>query len=296
MTIKRSARKLLVLTSPEEMQAWALATRRKGKTIGFVPTMGALHEGHLSLMRQARAENHCVVVSIFVNPMQFGKEEDFDVYPKRLDDDKKGLYSVGVDVLFLPNNKSMYPHGFETAVVAGPLAKRWCGKSRPGHFDGVLTIVAKLFALVQSHHAYFGEKDYQQFLLIKRMAQDLNLPVFVVGCPIYREPDGLAMSSRNYNLNKTNRKHAVKLSQVIETLQRQTLAGETSVTKLKASARDALQKIPRSDIDYLAIVDVETLLPLKRIESRARVLLAVRFQQKPWVRLIDNGPLELTVS
>lgn len=296
MTTQRSARKLLVLTSPAQMQAWALAARRKGKTIGFVPTMGALHEGHLSLMRQARAENHCVVVSIFVNPMQFGKGEDFDVYPKRIEDDKKGLRSVGVDVLFLPNHHNMYPEGFETSVVAGPLSKRWCGKSRPGHFDGVLTVVAKLFSLVQPHHAYFGEKDYQQFLLIKRMAQDLNLPVMVVGCPIYREPDGLAMSSRNYNLNKTNRKNAVRLSQVVELLQRQTLAGETSVAKLKSSARKELQKIPRSEIDYLAIVDADTLAPLKRIEDRARLLLALRFQQKPWVRLIDNGLLEQTVS
>ncbi len=291
MTNKRSARKLLVLTSPAEMQAWALVTRRKGKTIGFVPTMGALHEGHLSLMRQARAENHAVVVSIFVNPMQFGKGEDFDVYPKRLEGDKKGLRSVGVDVLFLPNNLNMYPDGFETTVKAGPLAKRWCGRSRPGHFDGVLTVVAKLFSLVQADQAYFGEKDYQQYLLIKKMAADLNMPTQVVGCPIYREPDGLAMSSRNYNLKKTNRKNAISLSRVIEALQQQVASGEKSVTKLKRYAHEQLENVPRCEIDYIAIVDAATLVSIKKVERKARVLLAVRFQQKPWVRLIDNGPL-----
>ena len=291
MTKKRSARKLLVLTSPAEMQAWALNTRRKGKTIGFVPTMGALHQGHLSLMRQARAENHAVVVSIFVNPMQFGKEEDFEVYPKRLAADKKGLRAVGVDVLFLPTNVSMYPDGFETTIKAGPLAKRWCGHSRPGHFDGVLTVVAKLFAVVQPDQAYFGEKDYQQYLLIKRMAQDLNLPTEVVGCPIYREPDGLAMSSRNYNLKKTHRKNAVVLSQVIEALQQRVAAGEKSVRRLKTFARTTLNEVPRCEIDYVAIVDKETLAPITTVERGGRILLAVRFRQRPWVRLIDNGPL-----
>ena len=193
---------LKVITSPEEMQKWAMSQRRRGKTIGFVPTMGALHEGHLSLMRRGRTENHALVVSIFVNPIQFGPKEDFESYPERLESDKRGLKKVGVDVLFLPDAAAMYPEGFQTKIGAGPLADRWCGASRPGHFDGVLTVVAKLFNLVMPNKAYFGEKDYQQYLLIKQMATDLAMPVEVVGCPIYREADGLAMSSRNFNLKK----------------------------------------------------------------------------------------------
>ncbi|MBL92296.1 MAG: pantoate--beta-alanine ligase [Myxococcales bacterium] len=285
------AKKLQVFNSPQEIQKWSLAQRRRGKTIGFVPTMGALHEGHLSLMRRARAENHAVVSSIFVNPIQFGPKEDLDNYPNRLEADKRGLKKVGVDALFLPDASVMYPEGFQTKVVAGPLADRWCGASRPGHFDGVLTVVAKLFNLVTPDKAYFGEKDYQQYLLIKRMVADLHMPLEVVGCPTYREPDGLAMSSRNYNLKKLNRKNAVALSKVLEQVQQAARAGERSTQKLTELAKNSLLKVPRCEIDYLAIVDQETLMPLKRIKKEARMLMAVKFQQKPWVRLIDNGHL-----
>jgi pantoate--beta-alanine ligase len=256
-------------------------------SVGFVPTMGYLHEGHLSLVRRARAECDAVVVSIFVNPTQFGPGEDYERYPRDEARDLALLEGEGVDVVFIPSVEEMYPPGFSTWVeVTGPLAERLEGASRPGHFRGVATIVLKLFHLVRPHRAYFGEKDAQQLRIIRRMATDLHVPIEIVACPIVREPDGLALSSRNVYLSPEQREQALALSRSLELARRLILEeGVRDAVEVRRRVREFVSASPGVRLDYVSIAHPETLEEVERIEGPVLVLIAA------WVgpaRLIDN--------
>lgn len=257
------------------------------RKIGFVPTMGALHDGHLSLIRRARAMSDIVVVSIFVNPIQFGRGEDFDAYPRDLARDAELVSTRGVDYLFAPNIDEVYPEDFSTYVVVEELGEKLCGVSRPGHFRGVTTVVAKLFNIVHASFAFFGQKDAQQVTLIKRLVRDLCMDTEVVVCPIIRESDGLAMSSRNAYLNSEERKAALVLSKALQEAKRLYHSGEAEATKIITAMRQIIEAEPLARIDYVAIVDNESLEPISIIEDNKPVLipLAVYISK---VRLIDN--------
>lgn len=271
-------------TTIAEMKQWRAAQR--DASVGFVPTMGYLHEGHLSLVRAARAANERVVVSIYVNPKQFGPREDFATYPRDLARDAKMLQEAQVDVLFAPTDDEMYPPGYATTVqVGGSLTAGLCGASRPGHFEGVATVVTKLFNVVRPTRAYFGEKDYQQLLVIRRMTQDENLDVEVVGCPIVREPDGLAMSSRNAYLSPTERVAARSLVQGLHLAEALLHAGERDVKQLRTRLLEHFASFSEARVDYVEFVDAETLRPLERVRGRTLLALAVYIGK---TRLIDN--------
>lgn len=258
--------------------------------VGFVPTMGYLHEGHLSLVRRARAENASVAVSIFVNPAQFGPAEDFERYPRDPERDAAMLRKAGTDLLFMPSAEEMYPAGYDTWVEVGGVTARLEGAERPGHFRGVATVVTKLFNLVQPDRAYFGQKDAQQLVVIRKLTRDLNLPVEIVPCPTVREPDGLAMSSRNVYLSPEERREALALSRALREAERLFAAGERDAGVLRERMRAVIAEgAPRGRIDYVSVADVETLAELERVDRRALASLAVRF---PSARLIDNTVLE----
>ena len=276
-----------VIRSIAEMQAYARHKQRKGFRIGFVPTMGALHAGHLSLTRLSAVENDVTVVSIFVNPLQFGPKEDFRRYPRTEAADLRALRDTPTDVVFMPSAKEMYPNGFATRIqIGGALTTRWEGAHRPGHFDGVATVVAKLFDAVQPTRAYFGRKDYQQLRVIQRMAADLNLPVQVVPCPTVREADGLAMSSRNRYLSAKERDEAVKLYQALylgqELITQKVMRKPEQLVKRLTTV---LKGIPKSRVDYVAVADPETLEPLKKLQRPVWLAVAVHVGA---TRLIDN--------
>jgi pantoate--beta-alanine ligase len=272
-----------VLRTIAELSLW-----RAGATslVGFVPTMGYLHEGHLSLIRRARAENGSMVVSIFVNPTQFGPHEDFQHYPRDLTRDLGLLDTEQVDAVFTPEVEEMYPTGASTVVAVEALSSILEGASRPGHFRGVATIVCKLFHLVHPNRAYFGEKDYQQLQVIQRMVHDLRMPVEVVGCPTIREPDGLAMSSRNVYLRAAERQAAVILSQALSQAERLFKDGVWDGANLQAEVQNMLDKEPLIRTDYVAVVHPQTLQPVVSLAAEGAVIcLAV------WIgrtRLIDN--------
>ena len=253
--------------------------------VGFVPTMGYLHEGHLVLVRRARAENSSVVVSIFVNPTQFGPHEDFDKYPRDPKRDLAMLEKEGVDLVFMPSVAEMYPPQFDSWVEAGKVTERLEGATRPGHFRGVTTVVAKLFNIVQPDKAYFGQKDAQQLAVIKKMVADLNMNLEVVAVPTVREPDGLAMSSRNIYLNPEERKAAVVLYQALSLAQKLWSQGVKDAQTIRQQMTDLIQKQPLADIDYISIADAETLDELDTVRPPALVSLAVRIGK---TRLIDN--------
>jgi len=253
--------------------------------VGFVPTMGYLHEGHLVLVRQARAENSSVVVSIFVNPTQFGPQEDFNKYPRDPKRDLAMLEKEKVDIVFMPPVDEMYPPQFSSWVEVGKISERLEGASRPGHFRGVAMVVAKLFNIVQPDRAYFGQKDAQQLVVIKKMVADLNMNLEVVGVPTVREPDGLAMSSRNTYLNPEERKAAVVLYQALTLAQKLWSGGEKDAQTIRQRMTELIQKQPLADIDYISIADAETLDELDKIKPPALVSLAVRIGK---TRLIDN--------
>jgi pantoate--beta-alanine ligase len=275
-----------IIRSIAEMQGWALRSRREGRSIGFVPTMGALHEGHLSLVRRSVRENDRTVVSIYVNPLQFGPHEDFRRYPRTFAQDAKALRRGKVDVLFSPSDAEMYPAEARARVEVGDLGRILEGKSRPGHFTGVATVVAKLFGIVQPTRAYFGLKDYQQVRVISRMIEDLNIPVHLVACPTFREKDGLAASSRNSYLSPREREEAVKIYQALY------LGRELVSLRIMKDSKPLLRRlaqvlstIPKSRLDYLAVVDPVTLEPMKKIRRPALLAAAL------WIgrtRLIDN--------
>lgn len=259
-------------------------TRRQGRRIGFVPTMGALHSGHLSLARRAKKENDIVVVSIFVNPLQFGPHEDFSRYPRDLEKDAKILKGF-CDYLFVPRVCEIYPKGFCTRVEVGGAGELLCGQTRKGHFAGVATVVAKLFSIVMPRAAYFGQKDAQQAAIIKKMSTDLNIPVEMIVCPTVREKDGLAMSSRNAYLSESERKDAVVLFQALKSAQRLVDSGVRELAKIIPVLNNFIMRAASARIDYVAIVDEKTLLTLERIERRALLVLAVYIGK---TRLIDN--------
>jgi pantoate--beta-alanine ligase len=253
--------------------------------LGFVPTMGYLHEGHLTLVRQAKAENASVAVSIFVNPTQFGPKEDFKQYPRNPQRDLALLEREGTDLVFMPPVDEVYPPGFNSWVEVGRLAERLEGASRPGHFRGVATVVARLFDLVKPDRAYFGQKDAQQLIVIKRMVADLNMNLEVVAVPTVREPDGLAMSSRNTYLNPEERKQAVVLYQALTLAQRLHTEGEKDAAAIRRKMADLIKKEPLAQIDYISIADAETLEELDVVKPPALVSMAVRIGE---TRLIDN--------
>jgi pantoate--beta-alanine ligase len=254
-------------------------------TWGFVPTMGYLHEGHLSLVRRARAENDRVAVSIFVNPTQFGPHEDYARYPRDLERDLRLLEPLGVDLVFVPSVEEMYPPGFQTWVIVEEVSRPLEGASRPGHFRGVATVVAKLFNILQPDRAYFGQKDAQQTVVIRRMVQDLNIPVEIVICPTVREPDGLAMSSRNTYLNPEERRAATVLFRALQAAKVRYEAGERDAERLREAMREVIRAEPLARIDYVSVAHPETLQELERVEGPALLSLAVYIGT---TRLIDN--------
>lgn len=271
------------------MKAWSKDRSRGGMDVGFVPTMGFLHEGHLDLMRRARSENEFVVTSIFVNPTQFGPKEDFGAYPRDPASDAAKCEKVGVDVIFMPEAEEVYPPGFQTYVEMGSVSEPLCGASRPGHFRGVATVVLKLFNMVSPTAAYFGEKDYQQLQVIKTMVRDLNVDVKIVPCPTVREADGLAMSSRNSYLSTEERQQAVCLIQALHEALTLFRAGEPSAIKYIAVMTQRIQREPAAQIDYVSLVHPETLEDLAEVRNSALAVLAVRIGK---TRLIDNMLLE----
>ncbi len=266
------------------------ASRQKLKgTVGFVPTMGYLHEGHLALVKQATIENSAVVVSIYVNPTQFGPREDLGAYPRDLDRDIELLRKEGTDVVFVPPDDEMYPSEFSSWVDVEKVTERLEGASRPGHFRGVATVVAKLFNIVQPTRAYFGQKDAQQVVVIKRMAADLNMNLEVVVVPTVRESDGLAMSSRNIYLSPKERQAATILFKALTLAQRLWRSGDRDTEKIGRQMTALIQKEPLAQIDYVSIADAETLEELNSLDRPAVASLAVRIGK---TRLIDNMPLE----
>jgi len=260
--------------------------RRTGRRVGLVPTMGALHRGHYSLIDAARSECGFVVVSIFVNPTQFGPNEDYEQYPRPLEADLGGCRDHGVDAVFVPDAEAMYPPGFATTVHVSGLTDRLCGARRPGHFDGVCTVVAKLLNIVAPDAAYFGAKDYQQAVVIRRMVADLNMPPEVRVCPTVREPDGLAISSRNAYLSGPQREQAAELFRSLRLAEGLIRQGRREPGEITAAVRARLaEKAPLGDVDYVEIVDAETLADVQRVQGPVVVALAVRFGS---ARLIDN--------
>lgn len=260
--------------------------RSAGQTIGVVPTMGYLHQGHLSLMRRARQENDLVVATVFVNPTQFGSNDDLDAYPRNAQRDIDLMQAENVDIAFMPEADDLYPNGYATYVeVQGPMTQTLCGASRPGHFKGVTTIVAKLFHLTAPHRAYFGQKDAQQVAVIRQMVRDLNFDLEVVACPTVREPDGLAMSSRNSYLSESQRADAVVISQALFEARDRIAAGQTQAGKVIDHIRARIESVEQADIDYLAVVDVNTLNELEVLDGSVLIAVAVKFGN---TRLIDN--------
>jgi pantoate--beta-alanine ligase len=272
-----------------ELQRWADAERAAGRSIALVPTMGSLHEGHLSLVRRARAAADRVVVSVFVNPTQFGAGEDFDRYPRDLDADARRLTHSGCDVLFAPGVREMYPEGDCTWVEVEGLTDELCGRDRPGHFRGVTTIVSRLLLAAKPHLAVFGEKDYQQLAAIRRLVRDLRFDVEILSGPTVREPDGLAMSSRNELLEPSQRDQARALNDALVEVRRLHAAGERAPRRLVAAARQRIEKEPDARVDYVELRCADTLAPLERVDRPALLALAVRFGG---TRLIDNTVLE----
>ncbi|MBN2720526.1 MAG: pantoate--beta-alanine ligase [Proteobacteria bacterium] len=278
-----------IISDIKEMQKRSYGLREKGHRIGFVPTMGFLHRGHSSLMEKAREENDALVVSIFVNPTQFGPGEDYEAYPRDVEKDQALCQKVGTDLLFSPSPSGMYPSGFGTAVSVSGITEGLCGASRPGHFDGVCTVVAKLLNIVCPHRAYFGLKDYQQFQVVRRMARDLDIDTEIVGLPTVREPDGLAMSSRNAYLTPGERKAALTLFQALQWARKMVEGGILEAGTIEERVREMILSTNGASIDYVSVVDAEELSPVKIIRDRALLALAVRLGK---ARLIDNIILE----
>lgn len=277
-----------LVESVREMMHISSTWQREGKSIGFVPTMGYLHEGHLSLVQRAREENEVVVVSIFVNPTQFGPNEDYDRYPRDLERDLKLLEPFNVDVVFHPQVKDMYPENYKTYVEVTDITERLCGRSRPGHFRGVATVCTKLFNIVKPTRAYFGKKDFQQLVVIKRMVEDLNMNIEIVPMPIVREKDGLAMSSRNTYLNDEERKAATCIYRALRKAQEMFENGEKSAEKIKTEVTKIIEGEKLATIDYVEVVDPECFLPVETVSEGTLVAVAVKIGK---ARLIDNTQL-----
>ncbi len=279
-----------IIRDPRHMQQRVTAMRRQGTEIGFVPTMGFLHEGHLALFRAARRENPVLAVSIFVNPTQFDQRADLEAYPVDLDGDLTKAEAAGADLVFVPEHKSMYPDGFATSVEVEGLTRRWEGAYRPGHFRGVATVVTKLFLIVKPHRAYFGQKDYQQARIVERLVRDLDMDVEIVVLPTVREPDGLALSSRNVHLTPEERRQAPILYQALCWAADQAKAGNQDAPALIAEMRRMIQEKASATIEYVALCAPDTLEPVEKIDGPTVLLLAARFSR---VRLIDNHVIDI---
>jgi len=277
-----------VIREPHTMQGLAEELRGQGRKIALVPTMGYLHEGHLSLMREGKKRADTLVVSVFVNPTQFGPQEDLDAYPRDFEQDKRFMQEVGVDLVFCPTDKGMYPDGYQTYLTVEEVTRNLCGRSRPTHFRGVATVVTKLFHIVKPHVALFGKKDFQQLVVIRRMVKDLNLDIDIVGCSIVREPDGLAMSSRNKYLSPEERKEALALKKALDGARDLYQNGERNAQVLLDEAHRILGLHPRIRADYVSLCDAETLTDVETIEGETVLAIAV-FAGK--TRLIDNSVL-----
>jgi pantoate--beta-alanine ligase len=274
-----------IVRTVAETRAALRALRSKGLTVGLVPTMGALHAGHLSLVRAAREQCEAVVVSIFVNPTQFGPNEDFSKYPRTFDTDGKLLEEEKVDVLFAPGVDEMYPSGSTTFVTVEEIGDRLDGASRPGHFRGVATVVAKLFHIIEPDKAYFGQKDAAQIAVLRRMVRDLNFPLELIACPTVREPDGLAMSSRNRYLSSEDRTHALTLSKTLFHTEQRIAAGTFTARTLIDDAVAALAAKPHIRLDYFRIIDPDTLVDIENVRNGALIAVAAFVGT---TRLIDN--------
>ncbi|MGE3314583.1 MAG: pantoate--beta-alanine ligase [Planctomycetaceae bacterium] len=281
---------MIVTEQIDEVRRQVAAARGRRLSIGLVPTMGALHEGHLSLIRAARDECGFVVVTIFVNPTQFGPSEDFTRYPRPIEQDLELCRAAGADLVFQPDAKAIYPDGFATFVDVGGISSVLEGAHRPGHFRGVATVVLKLFNIVSADVAYFGRKDYQQQLLIRTMCRELDLPMTIRTCPTVREPDGLALSSRNRYLSATDRKTALGLSQSLRLAEEQLRGGATDVVAVRKSMRAHLEALPGVVVDYATVADPETLEELEKPRDEMVALVAARVGN---TRLIDNLPISL---
>ncbi len=273
---------MIIIDNPKAMRAWADAQHQAGRTIGFAPTMGALHEGHLSLVRAAVRDNSEAVASIFVNPTQFAPHEDFNQYPRPFQEDVAMLEAAGATALYAPRPPDMYPEGYATYVQVEQVSEGLCGGSRPHFFRGVATVVAKLFNAVKPDRAYFGQKDAQQCVVVRRMARDLDMGVEIVEMPIVREADGLAMSSRNKYLSREDRQRARCLSQALFWAEEQLRGGERNGAKLLRGVRDKMQDV---EIDYASLVDAETMKPVEIVSQTVVLAVAAIL---PTARLIDN--------
>lgn len=269
----------------DEVRAQVKEWKKQGMSVALVPTMGYLHEGHKSLMERARKENDKVVVSIFVNPMQFGPNEDLESYPRDLERDSKICEAAGVDLIFHPEVEEMYGPDFHAYVDMHTLPEKLCGASRPVHFRGVQTVVSKLFHIIPADRAYFGQKDAQQLAIIRRMVMDLNFDIEIIGCPIIREEDGLAKSSRNTYLSEEERKQAVILNQSLEAAMDAINAGEKDAAKVKQIIIDKLHTCPLAKIDYVEVVSFDTIQPIEKVEGAVLIAIAVYIGT---TRLIDN--------
>lgn len=275
-----------ILRIPRIMQETSKRLRQQGKSIGFVPTMGALHNGHLSLIKRARDENDIVVASIFVNPIQFGPNEDLDKYPRDIEGDMEKLKKEGTDILFLPDSKALYPDSFRTYINVSDLAEKLCGAFRPGHFMGVATVVNKLFNIVKPHRAYFGQKDFQQTVIIKRMIADLNMDVEMIVCLTVREHDGVAMSSRNVYLSPEERKAAGVIYKTLLKAAQSLQSGEFAIIEIKKQMHEMLMSESLvSEVQYAGIYDPDNLDELVEIKQQCLIAIALKIGK---TRLIDN--------
>ncbi len=279
-----------VIKEIEKMQRKSKELKSQGKKIGFVPTMGYLHAGHLSLVNLAKRHSDVVVVSIFVNPLQFGPREDYVVYPRDLERDLKLLEKEAIDIVFVPSKEEMYPSDFQTYVEVTELTKGLCGVCRPGHFKGVTTVVLKLFNIVKPDIAIFGEKDYQQLKVVQKMVKDLNLDIEIISHPTVREEDGLAMSSRNTYLSEEERRSALALYQSLKLAERLIIGGEREPERIKGLVKEYIEKFPYNKVQYVEIVDSENLKPVERIEGEVLIALAVFVGT---TRLIDNRRIKV---
>lgn len=274
-----------ILTTIDECRSLVRSRQADGNTVGLVPTMGALHAGHLSLVQAAKARCGFVIVTIFVNPTQFGPNEDFAAYPRPLETDLAACRAAGVDAVFIPSVETMYPVGARSSVHVAGLSECLCGLFRPGHFEGVATVVSKLFHILPADTAFFGEKDYQQLTIIRRMVADLNIPIEIVGCPTLREADGLAMSSRNVYLSPAQRSQAVAISRGLFAARDMLASGTREAAALTARCRDEMERAGIHLIDYIEVVDADTLEPLATVNRPGRLCVAARLGT---TRLIDN--------
>jgi pantoate--beta-alanine ligase len=277
--------RMKIIKSVKKMQSYSESLRLQGKRIAFVPTMGYFHEGHLALMKEAKKMADCVVVSIYVNPSQFGPKEDFSKYPRDLKRDLKMAESVNVDVIFYPPDDEIYPADYQTYVDVEKVTQNLCGMSRPGHFRGVTTICLKLFNIVKPHIAIFGKKDFQQFISIKRMVDDLNLDLQIIGLSTVREADGLAMSSRNKYLQNNERSSVLTLSDSLKLAQKLYSSGERKASVIIKEVKKLIKKADYTDIDYVKICEINTLNDVKEIKNQSVIALAVKVGK---TRLIDN--------